>query len=63
MVIRKAIKRNADPEKMDMKSSRETLDTHVRPSLLEEMFLFFVFFSFGFKANAKKVRAELIVIL
>lgn len=44
MVIRKATKRNADPEKMDMKSVRETLDTHVHPPLMEEFFGFLVFF-------------------
>lgn len=44
MVIRKATKRNADPEKMDMKSERETLDTHVHPPLMEEFFGFLVFF-------------------
>lgn len=47
MVIRKATKRNADPEKRDMKSVRETLDTHVHPPLMEEFFGFF-FFNFVF---------------
>lgn len=37
-VIRKTIKRNADPGKKDLESYREALDTNIPPSLMRKVF-------------------------
>lgn len=51
-MTRKAVKRNADPEKTDLNTQREIFDT--------DHFSETIFF---FKDRAKKVRTELIIIL